>query len=572
VIAACADQPTSPEREIADSEPLAALSTPITHSLLTAGNDTAFKKAFTTASISPAPNALITVAVLGHRGAGVPLPTVTGGGMGAWTQVATVTFATIAAPQKRLTVYRALSASPGSGPLTITFPQAVANAQWIVTQWSGVETSGVNGSGAIVQTGSARADAGTGLTVTLAPFADPNNAAYGVFGVKKNALAVTPGAGFTEIAEQRSGENPPSDLQAERGTNDNTINASWANASAAALGVEIRAGGGGGGGEVSPSQSTVTANPGSITAGSGTSTITVTAKDASGNPISGATVVLSASGSGNTLTQPVGPTNASGVATGTLSSSVAETKTVSATANGTAITQTATVEVVPAGNPGTITHTLLTGGKDTVNQKIYTTASIAPAANTLVTIAVLGHRAAGATASPVVTGGGMTAWEEVATVVFDSLSIPSKRMTIYRAMSASPGSGPITITFANTLSNAIWIVSQWDGVDQSGSNGSGAIAQFGAVSADRVTTQTLTLNPFAHANNVAYGVIGVKKNVASVTPGAGFTEIDEQPSGETTTSDLQAEWATNDNTINATWLRANSAVLGVEIKAADTGP
>jgi len=438
-----------------------------------------------------------------------------------------------------------------------------------VSQWSGVETSGVNGSGAIVQTGSARADAGTGLTVTLAPFADPNNKAYGVFGVKKKVLAVAPGAGFTEISEQPSGESTPSDLQAEWATNDNTINASWANASAAALGVEIRAGGGGGGGGgVSASQSTVTADVSSIPASSGLATITVTAKDASGNPVSGATVVLSASGSGNTLTQPAGPTNSAGVATGTLSSSVAGSKTVSATANGTAITQTATVQVLA---PATITHTLLTAGKDTVNQKIYTTASISPAPNTLITLAVLGHRGPTAATSPTVTGGGMAAWEEVATVTFDTISVPQKRLTIYRAMSASPGSGPLTISFASTVSNALWIVSQWNGVDPTGVNGAGAIVQTGSARADAGTGLTVTLAPFAHANNVAYGVFGVKKNVLSVTPGAGFTEISEQPSGESTTSDLQAEWRTNDNTIDASWATTKAGALGVEIKAANTG-
>ena len=98
-------------------------------------------------------------------------------------------------------------------------------------------------------------------------------------------------------------------------------------------------------GSVSASQSTVTASPTSITAGSGTSTITVTARDANGNPISGATVVLATTGSGNTLTQPASPTNASGVATGTLSSTTPETKTVSATISGVAVTQTATVTV-----------------------------------------------------------------------------------------------------------------------------------------------------------------------------------------------------------------------------------
>src|SRR6058998_2542611 len=101
---------------------------------------------------------------------------------------------------------------------------------------------------------------------------------------------------------------------------------------------------------VSAALSTVATAPASITAGSGSATITVTVKDANGNPISGATVVLSATGSGNTLTQPSGTTDASGVATGTLSSTVAGSKTVSATASGTAITQTASVTV----NPGSV--------------------------------------------------------------------------------------------------------------------------------------------------------------------------------------------------------------------------
>src|SRR4029077_1541559 len=83
-----------------------------------------------------------------------------------------------------------------------------------------------------------------------------------------------------------------------------------------------------------------------IAAGTGTSTITVTARDGLGNPIQGGAVVLAATGTGNTLTQPSGPTNADGVATGTLTSLVAESKTVSATINTVAVTQTATVVVM----------------------------------------------------------------------------------------------------------------------------------------------------------------------------------------------------------------------------------
>src|SRR5205823_1677760 len=98
-------------------------------------------------------------------------------------------------------------------------------------------------------------------------------------------------------------------------------------------------------GAVSAAQSTVTAAPPTIEASTGTSTITVTARDANGNPISGATVALGATGSGNTLTQPAGPTGVDGTVTGTLRSTAAEAKTISATINGVAVSQTATVTV-----------------------------------------------------------------------------------------------------------------------------------------------------------------------------------------------------------------------------------
>jgi len=98
-------------------------------------------------------------------------------------------------------------------------------------------------------------------------------------------------------------------------------------------------------GIVSAAQSTVVAAPASITAGSGSSTITVTARDAGGFPVVGAMVTLSVSGTGNTVTQPSAPANGSGVATGSLSSTVAGNKTVTATANGITITQTPVVTV-----------------------------------------------------------------------------------------------------------------------------------------------------------------------------------------------------------------------------------
>jgi Bacterial Ig-like domain (group 1) len=105
-------------------------------------------------------------------------------------------------------------------------------------------------------------------------------------------------------------------------------------------------GGGGGSDDVN---STVSASPTTIQALTGSSTITVTVRDGNLAPVSGATVQLSAPGSGNSLTQPSGTTGADGVTIGSFSSSVPGTKVVSATVNGTVhVVQTAVVVVTVA--------------------------------------------------------------------------------------------------------------------------------------------------------------------------------------------------------------------------------
>ena len=117
-------------------------------------------------------------------------------------------------------------------------------------------------------------------------------------------------------------------------------------------------------GAVSPSQSALGVSPSSITASSGvsTTTVTVTARDQFGNPVSGVSVVLSATGSGNTINQP-GVTNGSGVTTGTISSTVAEPKTISAVVDGMSINQTQGITVSPAAvDAASSTATVPSGG------------------------------------------------------------------------------------------------------------------------------------------------------------------------------------------------------------------
>ncbi|PWU16613.1 MAG: hypothetical protein C5B50_13155 [Verrucomicrobia bacterium] len=95
---------------------------------------------------------------------------------------------------------------------------------------------------------------------------------------------------------------------------------------------------------VSASNSTATAFPttGVLNDGTQTSTITVTALDANNNPISGASVTISSTGSGNTISSPAN-TGANGQSTATIKSTVAETKTLTVTIAGTQINQQPTV-------------------------------------------------------------------------------------------------------------------------------------------------------------------------------------------------------------------------------------
>jgi adhesin/invasin len=203
-------------------------------------------------------------------------------------------------------------------------------------------------------------------------------------------------------------------------------------------------------GAVDATHSTVSASPTSIVASSGStvSTITVTAKDQFGNPIAGATVVLAATGTGNTLTQPAGLTNGSGVATGTLSSTVAESKTVSATIDGVAITQTATVVV----NTGGVSASLTTV---TVNP----TSIVATAGGTRSTITVtakdtLGNAVSGATVVLSATGTGdsliqpgLTASNGVATGSLSSTVAEAKTVSATVNGVAINQHPTITVTF-----------------------------------------------------------------------------------------------------------------------------
>jgi hypothetical protein len=94
----------------------------------------------------------------------------------------------------------------------------------------------------------------------------------------------------------------------------------------------------------SASRSSLLADPKSIPTG-GSSTIIVTVRDVSGQPVASTTVTLSSSGTGNSLSPASATTDESGVATFSFSSTVAEDKTITATADGVTLDDTEVISV-----------------------------------------------------------------------------------------------------------------------------------------------------------------------------------------------------------------------------------
>lgn len=154
-------------------------------------------------------------------------------------------------------------------------------------------------------------------------------------------------------------------------------------------------------GPPSAARSGTSASPGNVTISNGSllSTVTVRVRDANGNAIQGATVTLGATGSGNALTQPAAVTDASGIATGTISSTVAGVKVVTATVNGSVVVDTTSSVTFAQGPPTAVA--LLEGDAQTA--RINTALPTVPAVRVL---GAGGLPVSGAQVTFAVTGGG----------------------------------------------------------------------------------------------------------------------------------------------------------------------
>lgn len=194
-----------------------------------------------------------------------------------------------------------------------------------------------------------------------------------------------------------------------------------------------------GGPPAAANTSTVTASPTTVTAnGTASSTITVTVKDASNNLLSGKTVTLTKGSSNSVISPSSQVTNASGVATFTVTNTKAEqsTYTASVAADAVTITQTASVTF----QPGPVS-----AGQSTVTASPTTlTANNTSSSTITVTLKDANNN--------LITGQDVT------------LSQGSGSSTISPTLSTTNASGVATFTVRNTKAEAVTYTASANGV------------------------------------------------------------------------------------------------------------
>ena len=242
-------------------------------------------------------------------------------------------------------------------------------------------------------------------------------------------------------------------------------------------------------GAVSASNSTVSATTPIIANGVTTSTVTVTAKDRYNNLVSGKSVTLTSTGSNNTIVQP-GATNLSGVATGTVASTTAEAKTISASVGGTAVTQTALVNFTTTTANLEVVASPVAGGVASITP-YNTTASAQP--YTAAQTPNPGYTFTGWSGSDCPTG--TFALNSTATVICTAIYIPTTLANL--SVVANPVAGGVVGgggSFDTTLSSQNYTATQVANPGYTLTGWTGGYCESGTFAISSVESRTCTAN------------------------------------------------------------------------------
>lgn len=209
--------------------------------------DQANVSSYTTTAFAVSANTLVTFAITGAlvTGTGINTPTITCHGA-TWVLINSQA---VGNPERKLFVFRTLLANPSSSATCgYSFGgQVQGRSSYTVQEWNGVDTSGTNGSGAIVQSVPATGT-GTPCTATLAAYGSSDNRPY--FTCREGAAeAHTPEGGWIELSDPLPGEGMAHSAIWKNAADDTTPSITFPSGSAPwiAVAVEIKASAGGAG-------------------------------------------------------------------------------------------------------------------------------------------------------------------------------------------------------------------------------------------------------------------------------------------------------------------------------------
>lgn len=209
----------------------------------------------------------------------------------------------------------------------------------------------------------------------------------------------------------------------------------------------------------------------------------------------------------------------------------------------------------------------------TASTAITTTQSVTIGANKLALIWVVQGNG---TAGPASISDPNRTWTQITT------NTPGlRRLTLYRSMNFVDTTGAITITSlapTNSTDRAneiVWSLVEYGNVDISGTNGSGAVAQFGSrnyqnAGGSRTLSGSITLSLSGNVGSAVVGGFAMGSPSSSVFPGTGYTLTG---GFRCVTACGQAEFRDNfSQLVDMSWSSSsNWMVIAAELKAASGG-
>jgi hypothetical protein len=204
----------------------------------------------------------------------------------------------------------------------------------------------------------------------------------------------------------------------------------------------------------------------------------------------------------------------------------------------------------------------------TVLASVFAGASWTPPDGAVV-IVFVGNSKAASPDAPTSLGGNGQTWDQIATVSFNTAGSPTRRLTAYRALIASPSAGPLTVTFPSNQTGCFALVVSITGCKTTGTNGADAVVQVVTNLSDTGDDRSfVVLADFLNHSNSVLAGFGIDGTVTLV-PQSGFT-LGTQQAYTAPTHTGNTEWlVTPDALATMTWTGAAKwGGIALEVAAA----